>query len=121
MFSFENRSYWGAQLYIDNIHVPASPIQGVQSVAGRDENLVIYPNPNNGSFQLAINSQLPTNSSVAIFNMLGQQIYYSGLVAPVTQISMNPALGEAATGLYLYRVMDGSGNLLGQGKFVIAK
>ncbi len=121
MFSFENRSYWGGQLYIDNIHVPASPIQGVQNVAGRNENLVIYPNPNNGSFQLAINSQLPANSSVAIFNMLGQQVYYSGLVAPVTQISMNPVLGEAATGLYLYRVMDGSGNLLGQGKFVIAK
>ncbi len=119
MFSFENRSYWGGQLYIDNVHVPASPIQGINELKTNDEECRIFPNPSNGIFNLyyPLNNASGAQPQVEIYNVLGEKLYAANINSSNTEINLS---GQSA-GLYLFRVTDGNGNIAGQGKIVIDK
>ena len=50
-----------------------------------------------------------------VYSMLWEMIYTSKLNATTTQIE----LSNKAEGLYLYRVITETGNLVGEGKFLI--
>ncbi len=75
----------------------------------------LFPNPNNGNFQISISQQLSANSQIEVYNILGEQVYQAPLHATITQIDMS----NKAEGLYLYRVITETGTLVGEGKFVI--
>jgi hypothetical protein len=102
----------------------------VQICAGINEakesvSSTVYPNPNNGSFQLGIrNYQLSegipmggTAANVEIYNMLGEKVYSSALNIQNSTFSIN--LGTKSAGLYHYRVVSEAGNLITNGKFII--
>jgi hypothetical protein len=114
MFSFENRSYWGGQLYIDNIHVPQGPAS-VNTISSPDNKVVLYPNPNNGSFTIEVSGQQANSTVVVeIYNVLGQQIYQSTFTSGTTKVNLqNPA------GSYIYRVRNVDGKQLSMGKLII--
>ena len=82
----------------------------------RNYKLEVYPNPNNGNFTVLLKGISPKNQ-ITIFNILGEQVYQSSLNATSNQIEMSCK----ADGLYLYRVITETGELVGQGKFVIQK
>jgi len=117
MFSFENRSYWGGQLYVDNVYVPAGPA-AVNEVSEESEKVNVFPNPNNGVFQIQANSyQLMANSQIEVYNMLGEKIANSQWPSANSQMQIN--LSGQPAGIYLYRVISETGGLVGEGKLVI--
>ncbi|HXB11365.1 MAG TPA: T9SS type A sorting domain-containing protein, partial [Bacteroidia bacterium] len=58
-------------------------------------------------------------SSVEVYNMLGEMVYSKPLSIVNYPLSVN--LSSQSNGVYLYRVLNESGNLAGEGKFIINK
>jgi len=77
----------------------------------------VFPNPNNGVFQLQIKNYELKENIVEVYNMLGEKIYSTRLNATNIQIDLN----NSASGIYLYRVVSEMGDLVSEGKFVIEK
>lgn len=79
----------------------------------------LYPNPNNGVFtiQMMPDTLLMLHSEIQIYNILGEKIYSTSFVIHNSPFTIN--LTGQPSGVYLYRLSDDSGNLLGMGKFVI--
>jgi hypothetical protein len=87
---------------------------GVEPIA-EDNGVKIYPNPNHGSFIIQ-SSVVSGQSSVAIYNILGELVY-SQLSIVNYPLSIN--LSNQPSGVYLYRVIKQDGSLLGSGKLII--
>ncbi|HXP49189.1 MAG TPA: T9SS type A sorting domain-containing protein [Bacteroidia bacterium] len=92
---------------------------GINQVSASPDCISIFPNPSNGSFNLRETNahQLMVNSSVEIYNMLGEKIYTAKINATNTQID----LSNNPSGIYLYRVITETGGLVSEGKLVIQK
>lgn len=89
---------------------------GVSEVKVKNKEVKVYPNPSNGIFQLEItNYKSGINNEVEIYNVLGQQIYQSNINSDNTEIN----LSGQPQGVYLYRLINESGGLIGEGKVVI--
>jgi uncharacterized repeat protein (TIGR03803 family) len=90
-------------------------VTGINKVTSSSATINIYPNPNNGAF--TVQSSVVSNQlSVEVYNVLGEKIYSRFNIQNPTfkiDVSSNPS------GVYLYRIMDASGALLEDGKFVI--
>lgn len=71
MFSFENRSGNGSNLYIDNINVPAPT--GISNIT-ENASLNVYPNPNTGNFNISFSTVAGITYHVSIYNELGQSV-----------------------------------------------
>src|SRR6185312_6251392 len=114
MFSFESRSGWGNIIYVDNINITATKPTSVQNLAQYSD-VKVYPNPNNGSFSIAI-SGLNGKAQVEIFNTLGQQVYTSSVSEGINQVNID----TKASGVYFYRITSLiSGELVSEGKLIV--
>ncbi len=69
------------------------------------ESLVLYPNPNNGDFNLKIDLSKEAAVQVEIFNLMGQLIHQEKFIAEET--IRNYSLSHIKAGLYVVRVMVG--------------
>ena len=79
----------------------------------------LFPNPSNGIFTLRTNSyQSFANSYIEVYNMLGAKVYNETLQSVQDDNRIN--LSNQHNGVYLYRVLNENGGLLGEGKVVIA-
>lgn len=93
---------------------------GVASITPQNGNVVLYPNPSNGIFQLEIkNYELGMNSSVEVYNMLGEKVYSTSLLISNSSFLIN--LCNQPNGIYLYRVITETGELVGDGKLMIER
>ena len=72
----------------------------------------IFPNPSNGIFTISKNN-LPENSSIAIFNILGEKISDIELKNDLTEID----LSSEAKGIYFYQVFS-EGKIISTGKLI---
>ncbi len=84
--------------------------------------LTLFPNPNTGAFTLEVNSGqglVDSKMQVEVYNVLGEKVYSSNYSLSTNHYSLD--LSSQPNGIYLYRVMDDSGALVGSGKFVIQK
>ncbi|HTB32290.1 MAG TPA: T9SS type A sorting domain-containing protein, partial [Bacteroidia bacterium] len=90
---------------------------GVDDINTTAGNIKVYPNPSNGVFTLQW-SVASDESSVEVYNVLGQQVYGKQAVIRNSQfvIELNQP-----SGVYLYRVIANSGEVIGEGKLVIEK
>ncbi|HWY98244.1 MAG TPA: T9SS type A sorting domain-containing protein [Bacteroidia bacterium] len=76
----------------------------------------VFPNPSNGKF--TIETPVVSNElSVEIYNVLGEGIYMSNLNDSISQIDIS----GNASGIYLYRVITQTGDLISEGKLIIQK
>lgn len=91
--------------------------QGISNITPQKNNILLYPNPSNGEFILQW-SVVSGQSSVEIYNMLGEKVYFQ---SNIQNSAFNINLSNQPNGIYLYRVTDESGNLIGNGKFIIQK
>ncbi len=82
-----------------------------------DKGTPVYPNPSNGifTFQLPIATQSVV--SIEIYNTLGEIVKSEELRAKSTEID----LSAQPNGVYLYRVLGESDELIGKGKLLINK
>ncbi len=92
---------------------------GIENYHNVSGSIVVYPNPSNGLFNLEIrNEELGVNNTVEVYNMLGEKVYsrFSAFNSP---FSIN--LSGEPNGIYLYRVINEMGDLIGTGKLSIQK
>jgi len=80
----------------------------VGSQVGISENgafaIEMYPNPNNGSFQLSMDQVNPANFTLSVFTLTGQVVYSEKLDATTTTIHT----GIVTPGIYIVRLTDGT-------------
>ena len=76
----------------------------------------LFPNPNNGGFTI---QSFSNQSSVTIYNLLGEKVLTQTLSAAPVNNSIN--ISDQPDGVYLYRILDEGGGLLNQGNIVIER
>ncbi|MGP8216734.1 MAG: T9SS type A sorting domain-containing protein [Bacteroidia bacterium] len=76
----------------------------------------VYPNPNNGKFFIE-SSVVSGQSSVEVYNMLGEKVYSGVLNSGINQIVMS----NEESGVYLYRILNRNGVAISSGKLIIQK
>lgn len=113
MFSFENRSGYGGNLYVDDINIHVSNPAGIKNITAPPASVSVFPNPNDGSFTIEL-SNTTSKQQLTVYNALGQSIYSSVLNSSKTQINL-----DQPAGVYFYRVLSLNGKTLSEGKLVI--
>lgn len=78
----------------------------------------LFPNPNNGSFELNINGA-EEKAEIAIYNIIGKQVYSSVETSVNGNVNKKLNLEELAAGTYFVKMT--SGNKYYNSKLVIAK
>jgi uncharacterized repeat protein (TIGR03803 family) len=96
-------------------------VTSVKQLSVVSSQLSVYPNPGNGIFTIQ-SSVVSGQWSVEIYNVLGEQVYsksYQPLATSYQPITFD--LSSQPSGIYLYKVIANSGELIGEGKIVIEK
>jgi hypothetical protein len=94
--------------------------QSVNNITAPTQNITLFPNPNNGIFELKIkNYESGMESTVEIYNVLGEKVYEETLRQ--AQGDNKVDISNQSAGLYLYRLLNEEGTLISSGKFVIQK
>jgi GH25 family lysozyme M1 (1,4-beta-N-acetylmuramidase) len=99
---------------IDNLNVTVGPT-GISEI-GQNSNFMVYPNPNNGTFTVSIGGSNIEKMQLSVYDALGQMVYNTIVNSGNTQVD----IGNKATGIYFYRIMNEAGDkLIGDGKLVV--
>ncbi len=94
--------------------------EGLNNIQNSANKILIYPNPNNGSFELGIrNYESGMKYQVEIYNVLGEKVYFNYQITKSSNHQID--LSSNPDGLYFYRVVKQDGSMLGEGKIVIEK
>jgi GH25 family lysozyme M1 (1,4-beta-N-acetylmuramidase) len=91
---------------------------GIDPIGNGTDDLTIYPNPNKGIFTIQ-STFVSEHLSVEIYNVLGEKLYSNPLTINNSPLTIN--ISNQSNGVYLYRVITDSGNLIGEGKLIIQK
>jgi len=93
---------------------------GIEGVTLGNEQIEVYPNPNNGVFTLTFSHpELVSGSqaTIEIYNVLGEKIYSQNIKQSNYQIDLR----TQPDGVYFYRVLLMDGSSTGEGKVVLDK
>jgi hypothetical protein len=85
----------------------------ISAIEEFDLNVVLYPNPNNGSFNLVY--ALDNDAELTVYDITGKQIVKQSLKATSTKVKITL---DNIPSIYMYSVIDTNGNRK-TGKFVI--
>lgn len=105
LFSFENRSGNGSNMYIDNVNAPGTPT-AVQTISYNKSSMVVYPNPSNGKFTVQLSVVGNSSSDIEIYNMLGQMVYSVNDLPPTPSMQFTIDLGKFGKGIYMVVLKD---------------
>jgi hypothetical protein len=80
---------------------------GIESIDVASLN--IFPNPNNGAFEVAFDVKKATDVKVGVFNVQGQEVYSENVVTAKTgKNAVNVRLNDNASGIYIVKLfVDG--------------
>jgi uncharacterized repeat protein (TIGR03803 family) len=106
---------YGVIFKIDTITIDLDSTLSINELPANRISLNIYPNPNNGSFTLSL-SNINENCNIEIYKEVGEKVL-TEIRQPAEDNLIN--LCGQPDGVYLYRVLDKSGTLLGSGKIII--
>jgi Secretion system C-terminal sorting domain len=99
-------------------------ITGTESIETLNPSVSIFPNPNSGEFNILCHSEQSEESEpiIEIYNVMGEKVY-TGILSPqtpkgaLTEINIS----NQPNGIYFYRVIQQTGELVGEGKVIIDK
>lgn len=99
MIRFRGKSGYSNSLYVDNINVNSTLLSIEDNT--NNTNLSVYPNPANGSANVAINTTEASNVTISIVNTLGQTVFTKdlGTVSGESITTINTSNLEA--GMYM--------------------
>lgn len=107
MFSFENRSGNGTNLFVDNINIPGVPT-GTPVLVNEDMAMNVYPNPSNGNFTISFSAQAGKTYDMAAYNLLGQQVVHATIQHASGNYTYPVDLSQFGKGIYTVMLKDGS-------------
>jgi hypothetical protein len=110
---FSDSSVWMVHVLSDSLCTAS--VENINTL----QRVSAYPNPSNGQFTFVIASEVrPSLSRIDVYNIFGEKVHsqFSTFNSP---LSIN--ISNQPSGIYLYRVITETGDLLGQGKLVIQK
>jgi len=94
--------------------------EGISKIIAQNGNVILYPNPSNGVFTLqASSAELIAQNNIEVYNMLGERVYAKTLHSVQGDNTVN--ISSQPNGIYLYRVVNENGELIGEGKLIIAR
>lgn len=105
MFStngFNNHQGFDAEYYISNVGTTRNEFVS---------NLAVYPNPASGYTQVKFNLDEQSEVTIALFNLLGKQVYAETSVMQSGFVSKTLQLGNLAGGVYMLRIASEKGNV----------
>jgi Secretion system C-terminal sorting domain len=108
-------NFYSAQIDTTTL-CPVKSTVGINNIVAKSAEVNVYPNPNAGTFTIALEN-INEPAQVEVYNVLGEEIYQSKLNFSNAQIN----LGGQPNGIYLYRVIKHTGELIGSGKLIIEK
>jgi len=93
---------------------------GVNEIETTKEAINVYPNPSGGVFTMVLSHSAITAGSqtMEVYNLLGEKVY-NGMLKPVQHDEID--LSSQPNGIYFYRVIEDSGNIISEGKLIIQK
>jgi hypothetical protein len=90
---------------------------GIYNPASQKYEVLIYPNPNKGTFTISYNSQLSIlNSQFIITDVMGNEVYNQP-INNSTQSTIN--ISNLSNGVYFYQIRNEKETM--RGKFVVEK
>lgn len=93
----DNEGLQGAWSNIRNILVDNT--SGIDDEFGGSE-ISVFPNPGNGNFTLYLNSEIPSDAQMIIYNNLGETVYFESLYLPVGSFDKSIKADYLSTGNY---------------------
>ncbi len=110
-----NGDFWIGDVFNNRVReVTVKLSTGISDEAPLSNQIYLYPNPNNGKFTIYLPPS-SSNSSLEIYNILGYEVLKSTLINSTTPLD----LSKQAKGIYLYRVISETGQLIGTGKIIV--
>jgi len=92
---------------------------GIDNLQANQEAVNVYPNPSNGVFTIQTKSEELRGKSIEVYNVLGEKVYSNYQITKSSNYQID--LSFQPNGVYLYRILDPNGNLIGSGKEVIQR
>jgi hypothetical protein len=92
----------GAYYYVDDVwlsHIDSVGYVSVGEPSIEDYNLSVYPNPNNGQFNIQLSLADEEVGHIEVFNVAGMRVHNEVLSSGINTVQL-----QVAGGLYLYRV-----------------
>lgn len=95
----------GNNVFIDNINIGSSSVDA-PLIDGGDDVIHLFPNPTSGTVQIEIAALQPAQTTIAIYNAIGQQMIFEdeGLINGGIQI-IPIDVSSLSAGIYLVEVM----------------
>jgi hypothetical protein len=124
IFNKDTLIYGGDDIFLARWQPCAESDEGVNELTTNSGEVRVYPNPSNGVFTVAIkNSQLKIKNLVEVYDMLGEKVLTASLNPSEggtsnTIITLPFGEGQGGAGIYLYRVISETGQLIGTGKLI---
>jgi len=87
--------------------------------AQASNNLWVYPNPNTGQFNVRFYNQTGELATVKVYNALGQEVYQQSLALGVAYSNILINLGNVPAGVYIVKVVNGTGAQLAARRVVV--
>ncbi len=96
----------GTNLDIMIAQFTAPAVTGIKPIVAKKENeYMVYPNPNNGSF--TIQGNIPANSRIQLMNGIGQLVYSAKQEHTLSETTIN--LANLQQGIYILSIIKESG------------
>ena len=75
----------------------------------------VFPNPTKGIFSVVLNQYDGKQTTLDVYNLLGEKVYSSPLFSEKSEINV----GVQPTGIYFYKVTNSNAVIVGEGKIVL--
>ena len=91
----------------------------VNEIGGRDEPKIVqfYPNPATSYIIFDLSSASDKNFTLQIYNFIGKKILETKITSPRTNINLE----NFYRGLYVYQLINKSGQIIESGKFQVSR
>jgi hypothetical protein len=95
--------------------------EGIPTIEKPSSTISVSPNPSNGRFIVSFShpKRVSGSQTITIYNILGESVLKETLRS--TQGDNLIDMSNQPNGVYLFRVLNGSGELIGEGKLVVQK
>lgn len=113
---FYSSSSWHRPKVGSTFYVDDATNTGIPSMFGNTDNVMVYPNPANNEINIKVSGQAMA-STVQVYDITGRAIGTYSIRNNFLTINTQSYTG----GLYIYKLLDDSGNELNVGKFSVAK